>query len=25
MAARDAISRVVLLGPSHRVGFRGVA
>lgn len=25
MAAHDAISRVVLLGPSHRVGFRGVA
>jgi len=24
-AARDSISRVVLLGPSHRVGFRGIA
>ncbi len=24
-AARDAITRVVLLGPSHRVGFRGIA
>lgn len=24
-AARDTISRVVLLGPSHRVGFRGIA
>jgi MEMO1 family protein len=24
-AARAAISRVVLLGPSHRVGFRGIA
>ncbi len=24
-AARDAIRRVVLLGPSHRVGFRGLA
>lgn len=24
-AARDLITRVVLLGPSHRVGFRGIA
>ena len=24
-AARDSIRRVVLLGPSHRVGFRGIA
>ena len=24
-AARDSIHRVVLLGPSHRVGFRGIA
>ena len=24
-AARDSITRVVLLGPSHRVGFRGIA
>ncbi|MCC6134364.1 MAG: AmmeMemoRadiSam system protein B [Candidatus Contendobacter sp.] len=24
-AARDQITRVVLLGPSHRVGFRGIA
>ena len=24
-AARDRITRVVLLGPSHRVGFRGIA
>ena len=24
-AVRDSISRVVLLGPSHRVGFRGIA
>ena len=24
-AARDIITRVVLLGPSHRVGFRGIA
>ena len=24
-AAREVISRVVLLGPSHRVGFRGIA
>ena len=23
--ARDSITRVVLLGPSHRVGFRGIA